>query len=277
MTGGRAPGRGRTTVCQHGDVLDPNVVAGLRLFARYAYPPNLRGYCGPADHATLLEYGVGDEIDEGLRELASKFTGPWPYLHLIAAHAGIADPFDRRVVEAYWVGSPLLDGIDTFDFGTTLDDAFRARAGTRWMQLTEAIPEGVVPNHAFHVFGVYPWVGMLSDAGYGTALEVLQGCRIRWGRVVASEGDTVVVRSEPLTWDGRSLALGPPTLETVRAGSDGATFVTGLDPGEWVSLHWDWVCDRLSERQLTHLRRVTRRQLAITNARKAHPGTELIG
>lgn len=258
-------------------MLDTNVVEGLRLFARYAYPPNLRGYCGPADHATLLEYGVSGEIDEGLLEMASKFTGPWPYLNLIAAHAGIRDPFDRRVVEAYWVGNPLLEGIDTFDFGNTLDDSFRAKAGTRWMQLTEAIPEGIVPHHAFHVFGVYPWVGLLSETDYGKPLEVLQGCRIRWGQVVEVAGDTVIVRSRPLTWDGRRLDLGPPELETVHAGTDGLAFVTDLRPGEWVSLHWDWVCDRLSDQRLRDLQQVTRRQLDITNARKAHPGTELIG
>lgn len=258
-------------------MIDPNVTAGLRLFARYAYPPNLRGYCGPADHAMLLEYGTSGEVDEGMLEMARKFTGPWPYLTLIAAHAGIEDPFDRRVVEAYWVGNSLLEGIEVSAFGNQLDDSFRGRAGARWAQLNEAIPEGIVPHHAFHVFGVYPWVGMLSETDYGQPLEVLQGCRIRWGRVVEASGDTVVVRSEPLTWDGHTLALGSPEIETARVGSDGASFITGLETGEWVSLHWDWVCDRLDERRLADLRRYTVRQLAVTNSRTSHPGTELIG
>jgi hypothetical protein len=260
-----------------GSVLEPNVVEGLKLFVRYAYPPNLRGYCGPADHATLLEYGMSEEIDEGLLEMASEFTGPWPYLNLIAAHAGIHDPFDRRVVEAYWVGNALLEGIDTFEFGNTIDDTFRKRAGARWMQLSEAIPEGIVPHHAFHVFGVYPWVGMLSHQDHGQPLEVLQNCRIRWGQVVEVTGDTAVVRSRPLTWDGRRLDLGPRRSETVQVGAAGSPFVADLRPGEWVSLHWDWVCDRLDRRRVKDLQRVTTRQLAITNARTSHPGTELIG
>ncbi len=46
----------------------------------------------------------------------------------------------------------------------------------------------------------------------------------------------------------------------------------GLVPGDWVALHWDWVCDRLSPRQLANLRRSTSRQLAITNDRVAHSG-----
>ncbi|MGZ5373161.1 MAG: DUF6390 family protein, partial [Aeromicrobium sp.] len=28
----------------------PDVVPGPVLFARYAFPPNSHGYCGPADH-----------------------------------------------------------------------------------------------------------------------------------------------------------------------------------------------------------------------------------
>jgi hypothetical protein len=49
-------------------------------------------------------------------------------------------------------------------------------------------------------------------------------------------------------------------------------FVADLQPGDWVSLHWHWVCDRLTRRQLAALRHYTLRQLAITNHKVAHPG-----
>lgn len=257
-------------------MLDQNVVSGLALFARYAYPPNLRGYCGPADHAMLLEYGTTGEIDEGLVELAKQFTGPWPYLTLIAAASGVGDPFDRRVVEAYWVGNSLLQGIEVPAFGKTLDERFRDRAGGRWDFLAEAIPQGILPHHAFHVFGVYPWVGLLTETHRGEPLEILEGCRIRWGRVVEVAGDVVVVRSRPLTWDGKRLDLGAPRLETAQCSSDGHAFLEGLRVGEWVSLHWNWVCDRLTPRQLRDLRRYSKQQLDITNERVAHPGPQMI-
>lgn len=246
-------------------MLHESVIAGLRLFVRYAHPPNLRGFCGPDDHATLLEYGLSGEADEGLLELARDFSGPLPYLRLIADHAGIEDPFDLRVVEAYWVGNDLLHGIVGGEFGRALDDAFRRRAGSQWDHLVDAIPAGAVPHHSFHVFGVYPWVGLLGDGDHGRPLEVLQQCRIRWGKVVAVSGDSVVVESEPLLWDGRRLYLGPPVTEQARLGWDGTAVLTNLKPGEWVSLHWDWVCDRLTPERLDDLRRLTRRQLAITN------------
>ena len=40
-----------------------------------------------------------------------------------------------------------------------------------------------------------------------------------------------------------------------------------MAPGDWVSLHWEWVCDRLTEGQVSRLRRYTERHLAIVNDR----------
>ena len=77
---------------------------GAILFARYAYPPNELGYCGPPDHRALLDYGAERAFDQGLVELARGFAGAWPYLEFIATSTGIGSPLDRRVVEAYWLG-----------------------------------------------------------------------------------------------------------------------------------------------------------------------------
>lgn len=245
---------------------------GLQLFARYAYPPNERGFCGPADHRALLEYRAAGVSDQGLAELARAFTGPWPYLTLVAGAAGIPDPFDYRVVEAYWVGNDLLDRVPVGEFGRTLEDRFRGPAGRQWGFLAEGVPEGATCHHSFHVFGVYPWVGLLGEDGRGQPLRILDRCRIRWGRVREVSGAHVVVSSRPLTWDGRRLALGPPATETAVQAVDGLGLVGDVAPGDWVALHWDWVCDRLSPRQLANLRRFTARQLDITNNRVAHSG-----
>src|SRR4051794_6295545 len=80
--------------------VDASTVPGPLLFAKYAYPPNSLGYCGPRDSASLLGYGSERVVDDGLRQLARGFEAAYPYLELIARASGIADPFDRRVVEA---------------------------------------------------------------------------------------------------------------------------------------------------------------------------------
>jgi len=85
------------------------------------------------------------------------------------------------------------------------------------------------------------------------------------------------VEYRPLCWDGRLLTLGEPATETARLALDGSAVLMsgahGIAPGDWVSLHWDWICDRLTQRQLRALRDFTLRHLDLVNHRVEHPGT----
>lgn len=250
-------------------------IEGLRLFARYAYPPNERGYCGPAASHTVLEYASSGVVDGDLLQLARRFEGPVPYLTVMAQVTGIGDPFDRRLVEAYWLGNELLDRVDVAAFGSVLDDTFRRRMGGGWGFFAEAIPAGGVPHHSFHVFAVYPWAGLLGG-GRGEPLDILDRCRIRWGTVLSADDTTAVVSSRPLTWDGRALNLGEERPETVVVGADGLSLAHGLEPGDTVSMHWDWVCERVDGRRLKSLQAYTKRHLDMINTRLAHPGAAAI-
>lgn len=247
------------------------------MFTRYAFPPNELGYCGPSDSQRMFGYGAAGVVDSGLSALARQFSGAWPYLELIAGAAGIRDPLDHRVVEAYWVGNHLLGQVGMTAFGNSMEERFRRLIGRQFPLLAEGALAGGVPHHSFHVFGVYPWVGLLTnDRIADRALEVLDRCRVRWGKVHSVTDDQVLVLSQPLTWDGTQLALGDPVLEAARrplgriSCADGS--VAQLVPGDWVSLHWDWVCDRLGPRELTNLRRYSLRQLEITNQQAPHSG-----
>lgn len=165
--------------------------------------PNERGYCGPDDHRALLEYRTAGRTDGGLAQLAKAFTGPWPYLKLMAEKTGMGDPFHHKFVEAYWVGNELLDRIGTLDFGNTVEDKFRHRVGSKWPGMAEAIPSGI-PHHSFHVFVTYPWVGLLTESHRGEPLHILDQCRIRWGQVTSVQGDQAIVRSRPSLGMGSS-------------------------------------------------------------------------
>jgi hypothetical protein len=249
------------------------VVPGPALFARYAFPPNSHGFCGPVDHTAFFEYGVAGADDRGLRALSQQFAGAWPYLQLIASATGLGDPLDRRVVEAYWVGSPRLDRVDTASVGYSMEERFRPMTGSSFSTLSESVLAGGVPHHSFAVFCIYPWTGLLSDGRKAKhALTVLDRCRIRWGKVIAIQGDEVVVESRPLTWDGHRLGMGEPETETAVRSVDGVGMVSGLEVGDWVSLHWEWVCDRLTERQVGLLRAYTMRHLRIVNEGNLHSG-----
>lgn len=244
--------------------------AGPTRFARFAYPPNALGLCGPEDHGSLLEYGASGVVDGGLRRLARGFEGAWPYLELIAGANGLDDPLDGRVVEAYWIGNRLLRAVTPFLLGTSLEQRFRSPAGRDWERLAEAIPHAPLPHHGFHVFVVYPWTGLLRSGVAGEAMRVLDRCRIRWGTVVEVDGSSAVVRSRPLAWDGRDLSLAPPRTETVVAAERGYGLAGPVARGDQVALHWDWVCDRLTPRGAAWLRRLTAAQLDLVNRRLAH-------
>ncbi len=251
---------------------------GPVLFARYAFPPNHHGYCGPTDTVAFFQQGVVGKDDRGLRAMAKEFAGAWPYLELIAHGTGLADPLDRRVVEAYWVGSPRLDQIGVPAIGNSMEERFRFKSGPLFSSLAEGVLAGGVPHHSFAVFCIYPWVGLLGDDRRAAqALTVLDRCRIRWGRVLGLHGDQVVVESAPLTWDGRRLDYGPPQVETAVRSIDGVGLASELVVGDWVSLHWEWVCDRLSDQQRHLLRYYTDRHLAIVNESEASGPATMLG
>ncbi len=241
-------------------------VSGPVLFARYAFPPNQLGYCGPTDAAGFLARGVnGDE--RGLREMARDFDGALPYLRLIADGNGWPDALDPRVVEAYWLGGPELDRVSPAGVTGATHQAFEGRSGPLFATIGDALAAGARPHHSFAVFCVYPWVAMLGDARRTPqAMIVLDRCRIRWGRVLRVDGDVVTAESRPLTWDGRRLALGAPVAEPVRRSIDGLGLASPLAEGDLVALHWDWVCDTITAVQRDALRNVSADQLELTNA-----------
>jgi hypothetical protein len=250
------------------------MVPGPVLFARYAYPPNALGYCGPGDPDAFLGMASEGADLDGLSHLAAQFEGAWPYLQLIAGCNGIAEPLDPRVVEAYWTGNELVTRVPPSALAGSLRTRFERRAGPRLEPLVSAAPGGVL-QHSFHVFAVYPWLGLLRAGMDGPPLEVLDRCRIRWGRVEAVTGDLVAVRCRRLSFDGSSLVLGPEETEQARLGLFAMGSGDDLRPGDTVSLHWDWVCDRLSPLALRWLRYCTVRNLDAVNA-LARPGPAVV-
>jgi hypothetical protein len=235
-------------------------------FARYAFGPNKLGYCGPEEAGELFEQAtVGRDLAR-LRELAGQFEGAYPYLCLIAQGNGIADPLSADVVEAYWLGGPLLDRVRPSAFGRSIDERFRPRIRPdAWHWLGDKPGAGALPNHAFHVLDVFPKVGLMRTGQIDDALKVMDSCRIRWGRVLERDGDALVVSVVPLEMvDGR-LQLGAPRAERIRGWVDGTGFVEDVTAGDVVAIHWDWACERLDAARLMALRDATTRELEIAN------------
>ena len=111
---------------------EPATGGGALLFARYAHPPNLLGYCGPIDHLAFFEQATDGVVDRGLGELAHAFDGAWPYLELIAAANRIRDPLDGAVVHAYWSAVRSSSGSTWRSSAARSTERFRRRVGRGW-------------------------------------------------------------------------------------------------------------------------------------------------
>jgi hypothetical protein len=243
------------------------VPPGPVLFARYAYGPNRLGLCGPDDAEALFGETSAGGDDRALRTLASGFEGAYPYLELIARANGIGDPLDPRVVEAYWLGSPLLEAVTPNLLGESLRDRFRPRLGQpTWKWLEASAPSGAKPVHAFHVLDVFAKVGLMRSERTDRVLETMDSCRIRWGRVQERVGDALIVNAVPLVMVDGKLHFGPARIEQVTGWRDGHGFLGEVGPDDVVSIHWGWACDVLGADQLGRLIGWTERQLTIANA-----------
>jgi hypothetical protein len=236
-------------------------IPGPALFCRFAFPPNLLGYCGPAETALIGELlGAGETGLDEMRQAAAAFSGAWPYLELISAATG-REPLDPQVVEAYWLGNALVENLDPQMIGNSIAERFRGQAGSGWSNLADTLGTSARPTHSFHVFCVYPWVGMLRSGVVEQALHVLDRCRIRWGTVRSRKNNTLLVSTQLLTWDGAFLGLAPETIEQVHSPIDDPNIGVGDD----VAMHWGYACQRITRSQRHHLARYQTLHMGMAN------------
>jgi hypothetical protein len=252
----------RGSVGAHTSGVEPadRSVDGMRLFARFAFMPNHLGYCGADVNREILAYLKAEAADNGLRSHLRTFTGAYPYLQLIAESNGILDPFDARVVEAYWIGNDLLERVDWSLYARHLHERFRGRVKPAALDLlVRKPPAGARAHHAFHVFDVSFRAGL----PHGDA--ALDLCRIGWGTITAVEPGAFVVTHRPLVIRDGRLAFGEPQPERVlRALGDEAPLAEAV-LGDVLAFHWRWACLVLRGEQAASLERYTRGMIALAN------------
>jgi hypothetical protein len=226
----------------------------------------------PENQRALLQAAASGDEDPLLAHLGAPVRrAPGPISNLLPAVTPSPIHWIGCVVEAYWIGNDLTRRVPTSAFVTSLDERFSRRAGTRFAPLIAAARNGGIAQHNFHVFAVYPWLGLLRAGRANVPLDVLDQCRIRWGRVLALSGDLVTVASRGLELVGCQLVFGEERIEVVRRGVDGVGFVDELAVGDLVALHWDWVCQRLTSRALRRLEAATRDNLRAVNTLEMCP------
>ena len=233
---------------------------GVALCARFSIATNRLEFCGPRDAAPTLYRAITRGSDlEAARDSLRRFEALYPYLEAIGAKHAL-DPFDARVVEAYWVGNELLDAFERSDFLSILE-ALTRRGLPRSTadRLREHLPDRPIPHHVFHV----SYVGVGEVTGHvETTLANMEHCRTGWGRVVSRGGNSLVLDRSTLGVSSGRLTLGGPVRSVL---AYDPAILPDVSEGSVVALHWNHPAVQLSSAQVSALERYTERSLAAAN------------
>ena len=240
---------------------------GIFRCSRYAFGPNRLHYCGPDANKTMKDYLDAGESDPRLLAILERFQNLYPYLSHIAEGNGIRDPFDDRVVEAYWIGNRLLDTFSPRKYLGLLDalEVKKKTGRERFDTIGQKVVRGGFPHHSFHVLNVWRETNheLLHDDDWLAVAE----CIVSWGKVVAVSGPFIDVVTEPLIRDEHGVfSLSSPVSRRLVRDLSADIDIDLLMPGAWVSIHWGVPCETLSEQTVARLRAYTLKSIAFSNA-----------
>lgn len=238
---------------------------GLLRCSRYSFGPNRLHYCGPDANNEILSYIQNKAEDPGLEILMKAFQTLYPYLQLIAEANLIKDPFDDKVVEAYWIGNNLLKAVTKKEFCKRLLDAqkIKKRVGqSAFDQIVCKVLQGAVPHHSFHVFNIWRRTGHLEQEH---TLESMDSCRVSWGKIVKINGHNVTVITQPLECIGNKLALGRSISKKTSRTFSADINLEELKIGDIVSMHWGVICEKITPAQAVSLKKYTIKHLEFVN------------
>lgn len=235
---------------------------GLLMCGRYAASPNYFGYCGPRKSSNIIDHLKENIADSELSHIISEFETLYPYLQLIARENAINDPFDKRVVEAYWIGNSLLKNIKNNNYLAFLKEKLlieKKLNKNSFKKIKIKIlnnhflgrQTSLLPHHTFHVFNIFKNIS--KDLNQRT-LKTMEECRINWGVIQKSKiKRSFIVKTKHLIIKNNYLYLGEPMLREIKIDYKGKAFVRELREGERVGYHWGMICDLLTERQVKNL------------------------
>lgn len=242
---------------------------GILTCARYAFAPNYYKYCGPDANLSITSYLKEKVSDPVLEQYLSEFAVLFPYLKLIAHENGIAYPFDPRVVEAYWIGNDLLEkvGMKAFAEHLKFGQKLKKRLPDKKLKwIIEKVPEGAKIHHSFHVFSIFTRTGHHS---VDHTVDTMDNCRIGWGKVIRKNigqkvNGSIKILSQRLVYKNGKLGFEKNVKREVTLPLD-KDFVKQLKPGDWLTFHWGFVCDKVADKQIQKLKYYTKHNLSLAN------------
>lgn len=238
---------------------------GMLIAARYAFSPNKLQYCGGDKNSNLFEYVTQNQQDNGLKEILNEFQTMYPYLKLIANANKISDPLDSCVSEAYWIGNDLLKNVSMNNFYNYLIDKQGLKKKFK-MKIAEKvigkIPIGAKPHHSFHV------LNMPKRTGYYPVehtLETINECLIFPAKVIKIKSGKLEIKYKPLILKSNKFAFGNFENKDIYFEFKDKKFIKNIKIGSFVSMHWSWACDKLSNLQVLNLNKWNEYSVRLAN------------
>jgi len=226
---------------------------GLKLAALYGFWPHRLGFCGPREKLVtqiLFDYLSGKKVSEKkVRKILEEFKGAYSYYKLISRCNNIEDPFDEKVIKAYWIGNELLERITPSSLKEMIIKEF-SRPDFFSQELAEKKAKEVSinskPHHSFHVLIVGSVSGRITLQG-----DLMDLCRVSWGQVKRISKDSAVIKYQPLSGKFQLLEAVEKEIRWEKA------FPSHFKTGDWVSAHWNYLIQILSKEDLTNLKKYT--------------------
>ena len=96
-------------------------------------------------------------------------------------------------------------------------------------------------------------------------MSTIDNCRVSWGKIIEVQPEHYVVKTNPLIMQDKKLKLGPPTDKKIISTIDEKTFIKKPKPGDWVSFHWNFICEKLNSKQVKNLKHYTNEAIKLAN------------
>ena len=237
-------------------------MSGLKLAALCGFYPHKLGFCGLQENSakkTLLSYLAGEKISEQkIRKILETFKGAFFYYKLIAKSNGIKDPFDEKVVKAYWIGNQLLEKVPVDSLKKMIIKEFVGPGFLSKVMTVKKASEISLTSKAHHSFHVLLLGPVTKNIKFYDKLYDL--CLISWGRVLQlkAKKSKAVVNFKPLILKNNQFLYGKKSKKEIIWNK---TIVPDLQINDQVSFHWNFLCQKLTETQATNLKNILSRIL----------------
>lgn len=250
-------------------------MSGINLFLKYAYAPNIRGFCGLRE-IEIIQDGLFSKDAGQITDMNSaldSFTGAVPYLRLIASANNIQDSFDQRVVEAYWLGNDLLNKVSVSGLYSHVRDRFKSKVSLKTIDLIAGqAARGAKPHHSYHVFDAFSKTGGFERLGLSDiVLNRIDECRIGWGIFEKYTDDTksqIIVKYRQISSLATHYSQLATQKKTISNEIEGQKLFLDLQTGDIVTFHWSRICDVIPKVQADRLSAWTLYHLKLVNNSK---------